>query len=448
MVRFDFPEDFLFGTATSSFQAEGSAYADGKGESIWDYTFRTKPELFYKGASPDTGSFFYKHYKEDIKEMKALGIKSFRLSIAWSRILPNGVGEVNQKGIDFYNDVINELLKNGIEPFVDIYHWDMPQAIMEKGGFKNREMIKWFTDYARVLFESFGDRVKFWSTMNEPAVFCFSAYAHGTQIPFEKVFKNGILAAHIALLCHYSVIKLYRSMNLKGKIGMVTDVIPVYTASTKDEDKRAARRAMDTSCDWFLRPVFEGKYPDTILEDCEEYSDNMPENYEKELSDAFEKVDFIGTNYYFPFTAAYDATTQTKATIVETYFAQDGQKFAYYPAGLYDVMEYISKRYGNPPIYITENGLGKLDSENFELDTNDNDRVVYLKEHLRMISRCIHAGINIRGYYYWSHFDSMESLSGYKYRFGLVYINRETEERTKKKSWYYYQDIIKNNMVD
>ncbi len=448
MITFGFPNGFLFGTGSSSYQVEGSPYADGKGENMWDHAVRTYPENFYNNAKTEPASSFYTHYKEDIAEMKEQGLKSFRFSISWTRILPEGTGRVNQAGIDHYNRVIDLLLDNGIEPFVDIYHWDLPQALAEIGGFKNRKIIEYFLEYAKICFESFGDRVKFWSTMNEPSVFCFSPYAIGNWPPFEKNLAGGLAAAHHALICHFRTVKLYREMGLKGKIGAVIDVVPVFPHDPRGKDVLAAEIQMQRGNGWWLDPMFFGRYPETILRECSVYRDSMPLGYAEELAAEFAPMDMLGVNYYYPGCAEYREDLPEKSTHVENYYVQEGQRFELYPAGLYDAMMYVTERYNRPEIYITENGLGLLDTGDKEKTINDDERISYLREHLRMVVRSIKAGADIRGYYYWSNFDSFENSAGYKYRFGFNYIDYDTGERTRKKSWYYYKKIAENSVVD
>ncbi len=448
MVTFTFPKDFLFGTGGSSFQIEGSPYADGKGENVWDHDCKVHPEMFYGQATPEQGSFFYTHYEEDIRAMKELGQNTYRLSLSWTRILPNGTGKINQKGIDFYNRVIDLLIENGIEPFVDIYHWDLPQTLAEIGGFKNKKVIDYYVEFARICFENFGDRVKLWSTMNEPSVFCFGCYTQGVYPPYETSLRNGLEAAHNILIAHYRIVKLYKSMGLAGKIGAVIAIVPIVPSEMTQEDIGASRRQMDILCDWWLRPMFEGKYPEDLLRDCPDFAREMPADYARELAQEFVPMDMVGLNYYYPERGVYEENTPTKSTTIMNYYAQEKETFQYYPAGLYDAMLYVKETYGNPEIYITENGLGFEDSGDYEQDINDDRRVEYLREHLRMVVRSIRAGVNIKGYYYWSNTDSFEMTSGYRYRFGLTYVNWRTGERTFKKSWRYYKQIIANKMVN
>jgi len=448
MVSFKFPDGFLYGTGSSCYQVEGSPYADGKSENMWDWATKLYPEK-YKNTKTEPTSAFYKHYKEDIAEMKELGIKSFRFSISWTRIFPEKDGEINQAGVDFYNDVINTLIENGIAPFVDIYHWDLPVYLMEIGGFSNREIIKYFTKFAKACFENFGDRVKLWSTMNEPSVFCKSAFTGGNWPPFKKEPEKALIAAHNALICHFRTVKMYREMKLSGKIGAVIAILPIYPSDPGGKDLQAAVYNMEELTLWWLDPMFLGKYPEGIINDCPEYIKDMPENFAEELAAEFEPMDIVGLNYYMPGFTRYEETSPIKAEYVENFYVVEGQKFLNYPAGLYDAMMFVKKRYNNPEIYITENGLGIEDvTNNKEEMLNDSVRIDYIREHLRMVVRSIEAGVNIKGYFYWSNFDSFENTAGYTYRFGLNYIDFETGERIRKKSWYYYQKVIKDGMVN
>ena len=447
MITFKFPEDFIFGTGSSAFQIEGSPYADGKGENMWDYATRTYPENFKNEAKTEPASFFYKNYEKDIQNMKEQGLGSFRLSISWTRILPEGTGRVNQAGIDFYNRVIDLLIDAGIEPFVDIYHWDLPEALAEVGGFKNEKIIDCFLEYAKICFENFGDRVKFWSTMNEPSVFCFSPYTTGGWPPFEKSLAGGLRAAHNALICHFRTVKLFREMKLPGKIGAVIDVVPIYPIDPA-KDSLASKLQMERHSGWWLSPMFFGKYPDTILSECPAYREAMPEGYAEDIAREFVPIDMLGVNYYYPAFTAYDESLPAHSTNVEGFYVQEGQRFDLYPAGIFDSLMHVTEKYGAPEIYVTENGLGVLDVGDHEKNINDDDRISYIREHLRMITRAMKAGANIKGYYYWSNFDSFESRAGYTYRFGLNHINYETGERTRKKSWYYYQKVLKDGTVD
>lgn len=448
MISFRFPEGFLFGTGSSAHQVEGAPYADGKGENIWDHECRVNPGRFHNGATTEQGAFFYENFERDIQDMKEQGLKSFRFSISWTRILPCGYGEVNPLGIAHYNRVIDCLLAAGIEPFVDVYHWDLPQTLAARGGWKNREIIDHFVNFARICFESFGDRVKYWSTMNEPSVFTFAPYLYGSWPPFEKDLSGGLLAAYHAMLCHYRTVRLYREMGLGGKIGTVIDVVPMYPHDPAGMDVLGAQIQMERQCGWWLDPIFFGRYPTRILEECPTWREAMPEGYAEELAREFAPVDMLGVNYYSPGSVAYREDLPERSTHTENYYVQEGQRFSLYPAGLYDAMMYLTRRYHRPALYLTENGLGVLYDGNREKELCDDNRISYLREHLRMVVRAMEAGADIRGYYYWSNFDMFECSAGYRYRFGLNFTDYESGERIRKKSWYYYQKLIKSGAVD
>lgn len=451
MITFPFPKDFLFGTGSSSFQIEGSPYADGKSETVWDYMCRVAPETFHENAKTEPASSFYKNYEQDIADMKELGLKSFRFSICWARIIPAADGKINQKGIDFYNRVIDLLLENGIEPLVDLYHWEMPMWVLEQGGIIDRKFIDLFANYAKVCFEAFGDRVRYWSTFNEPAVVCRQHYESGSErgwYPYGEGLENYLLATHHLLLAHFRAVKLYHSMGLPGKIGAVLDKSATYPLDPSGKDLLAAQYQTDRGIGWWMDPMWLGHYPEVILRDCPAYRDAMPEGYAEDIAREFEKMDFVGINYYYPGVTSYQEDDPAKSTKVSSFISQTDERFQSYPAGLYDAMLYLTEQYDHPEIYVTENGLGVLDPKDHEKNINDDHRIAYIREHLRMISRAIKAGADVKGYYYWSHFDSLESRSGYQWRFGLTYVDFPTGKREKKKSWHYYQKIIKDGKVD
>ena len=455
MITFNFPEGFLLGTGSSSFQIEGGAYEGGKSETMWDWGAKHFPDKFKNHQFAEPASDFYHHYKQDIADMKELGLKSFRLSLSWARILPEKDGDVNPEGIAFYNDVLDRLIDAGIEPFVDLYHWDLPVYMMEIGGFKNREIIPYFEKYAKVCFENFGSKVKLWSTMNEPSVFCYGPY-EGRWPPYEKEKDEDFLevtmdSAHNAILCHYKAVQLFRKMGLKGKIGAVLGTLPIYPKDPASNDKIAAQNQLEFVNGMWLNPMFKGEYPEHLFsETCPEYLKLLTKERAEELKREFAPIDMIGLNYYQAGQAIYDANSPTKSNHLESYNVQEaetGERFVAYPQGLFDMYMYVKEKYNNPEIYITENGLGMADNSDVD-KIHDTYRINHLREHLRMVVRCIKAGINIKGYFYWSHFDSFECHNGYSTRFGLNFVDYETGERTKKDSWYYYQKVIKDNCVD
>ena len=465
MYGFRLPEDFLIGTAHSAFQSEGAWDRDGKAESIMEsyhkkYAGSYGPHFTmaegdalgrerYSHFMPDKGCFFYDHCEEYIEDMQKTGQNTYRFSLSWVRIIPDGVGEVNPKGIEFYNKVINKLLSCGITPFVDLYHWDMPQVLQDKGGFANPSFPDWFENYAKVCFEAFGDRVKLWSTFNENQVNIYSGYWTGTFPPLIKNRAVTLHAAHYSLLAHYRAVRLYKSMNLGGKIGAVNCTSAISQAALTEDDAFAAQLGRDWSFGWYTEPMLEGTYPQIILDNCPEIAESMPPHYKEDLEKYFVKMDFIGVNYYIATRARYNPDSPVKSSGAGNFYAAPGQKFAPYPAGLFDVVQYISDRYGKDiEIYITENGCAIPNVYNKEIECNDEERITYLREHLRMCARLLNCGFNLKGYYYWNDADSYEVFIGDQLRFGLTWVDHETGERCWKKSRYYFSEICKTRMVN
>lgn len=447
MMNFKFPQNFLWGTAASAFQIEGAAHEDGKGHNVWDVASRQYPDIFKEDETPEVSADFYHKYPEDILMMKELGIKSYRFSISWTRIYPDGYGKLNQKGVDYYNSLVDTLLENGIQPMFDLYHCDMPQSLADKGGFKNSQFVDWFGEYAQTCFKNFGDRIKLWNTINEPSIASFSHYYAGQFPPFEKNIGGALQAAQNILLSHYRAIEVYRSMNLKGKIGAVAHFVPIYTYSTDQNDKKAAARYFDFYNNWWLKPFFEGEYPESVLE-YPFYRENMPDNYAAQLKEKFVPLDHIGINYYGPTAVKYNQGKDLDCEVTEFNGPKDAYGFYYYPQGLFDSAMYLKEKYNNPKVYITENGIARECTGNVKEDTDDDYRISFIQEHFREISRSIQAGANIGGYYYWSNSDTYEgNCGGYRNRFGLVHIDFNTLKRTPKKSWFYYQKVIDSNLV-
>lgn len=465
MFGFKLPKDFLIGTGNSAFQSEGAWDRDGKSESIMDYYAKeyggkyapgyvpgtvdiTRRMEAYSTDVPDRGCFFYDNYEAYIEDMAKTGQNTFRMSLAWTRIIPTVFGQVNPKGIDFYNRVIDKLLEKNITPFVDLYHWDLPQCLMEQGGFLNPQFPEWFEAYAKVCFEAFGDRVKLWSTFNESDIAVTSGYGTNRFPPFREGNREGQLAAHHVLIAHFRAVRLYKSMDLGGKIGAVNCFTSITPARMLEEDVAAAARQTERRFGWWTQPMLEGTYPQQLLRECPYVRDNMPENYQKDLDRWFVPMDFIGVNYYFCNRTQYNPDRPLLSNYVENFFSSPGQPCPPYPPGLMDVLQYVHNRYHGIDIYITENGCSLPNIHDEEKECDDPERISYLREHLRMIARCIRSGINVKGYYYWNDADSYEELDGYRIRFGLTWVDHETGRRRWKKSRHYFSEICKTHMVD
>lgn len=465
MFEFRLPEDFLLGTANSAFQSEGAWDRDGKSMSMMDYYARayagklipgkipgkakekTKGQYTITEELPNDGCFFYDNYEAYIEDMKKTGQNTFRLSISWPRLIPDGVGEVNPKAVDFYNRVINKLIECNIEPMVDLLHWDPPMCLVEQGGYTNENFPEWFENYARICFHEFGDRVKLWSTFNESCVVAWNGYI-GRFPPFIIDEKQGLLASHHIIVAHLRAVRAYREMGFDGKIGSVNAMVPVYPAHTTEEDIGAAIRQALFKFEWWLEPMLEGHYPQRVLDEAPIYREMMPEHYQEDLDRWFEPMDFIGLNYYFPERTEYTTETPLYSVHVENFYSSPDSKYTPYPAGLLDLLIYMNERHKGVPIYITENGIGLVDHGDEELDCNDDTRISYLREHLRMVARAARMGIPVKGYYYWNDADSYEQLTGYDHRFGLTWVDHKTGRRRWKKSRYYFKNICETGMVD
>jgi len=453
-----FPDDFVWGTATSAYQVEGAWQEDGKGPSVWDtYT------NVYNLAGGETGNVAidqYHRYAEDVELMKQMGIQSYRFSVAWSRVLPEGTGEVNQAGIDYYNRLVDELLAAGIEPAVTLFHWDLPQALADRGGWHNRESVEWFGNYARIMFEALGDRVDTWITFNEPFIDVFIIGGAIRSMldpeiePVEDFFAMPAdvqaaqaVASHHWMLAHARAVGIHREMQLEGKIGITLSISPAYPETDSEDDAAAAHVADGLHNRWFLDPVLKGTYPEDILALYSEHSDVGIREGDMELI-AESEVDFLGVNYYSP--------SRVRAAPASPHFgfeqlpnpdAQPAFNGEVYPDGLYELLVRVDRDYDQPLIYITENGTGFGPADDSLVDGNINDtlRRDYIRSHLMAAHRAIEQGVNLKRYYLWSGFDNFEWVFGFQRRFGMVYVNFETQERIWKGSAYDYQSYIRNN---
>lgn len=455
MENYKLPKDFLIGTAHSAFQAEGACDRDGKSETIMESYAKQmagkptgKGDAVYSTELPDCGCFFYDHYEEYIEDMHKTGQNTFRLSFSWSRIIPTGTGAVNPEGIRFYNRVIDKLLEYDIVPFVDLYHWDLPQCLQERGGFISEEFPEWYEAYAKVCFEAFGDRVKMWSTFNESQIAINNGYCVATFPPFIQDRKTAILAGHHLILGHYRAVRLYKSMNLGGKIGAVNTMPAITPARMLEEDVNAAELRRDWYFNWWTQPMLEGTYPQRVIRECEQIRINMPEHYQEDLDKWFVPMDFLGLNYYISSRTQYQPEHPLLSTPVESFYSAPGQRFTPYPAGLFDVVQYIALRYQNVELYITENGCALPNIHDEEKECDDPERISYIREHMRMILRCLRCGYNLKGYYYWCDADMYEELDGNNLRFGLTWVDHETGKRRWKKSRYYFSEICKGRIIN
>jgi len=439
---FRFPDGFLWGASTSAHQIEGSPLADGAGPSIW-HRFERTPGMVCAGDTGDVACDHYRRYEEDVRLMRELGLTSYRFSIAWSRVLPQGRGAVNEKGLDFYRRLVDSLLANGIQPMVTLFHWDLPAALDDRGGWLNPDIAGWFADYAETVCRALDDRVKLWATLNEPWVVTDGGYLHGVLAPGHRNLVETPIAAHNLLRAHASAVQAYRAVG-KHQIGIVVNLEPKHPASDSPEDLAATARADAYMNRQFLDPVFLGRYPEEMRE---VFGDAWPDHPASDLEHIRQPIDFVGVNYYTRRVTQNDPS----ALPVQASWVQQRQHtytetcWEVYPQGLADVLLGVRQRYGPIPLYVTENGAAFYDPPTLGPDgIQDPLRVDYLREHLRVVQRLVADGLDLRGYYVWSLLDNFEWSLGYSKRFGIVHVDYATQRRTPKASARFYAEVIRS----
>jgi beta-glucosidase len=444
VAKIAFPADFIWGTATASYQIEGGYNEDGKGESIWD-RFSHTPANIKDGSNGDIACDHYHLYPEDVRIMKEMGIQSYRFSISWARILPEGRGKVNPKGLAFYKNLIKLLLENGIKPAVTLFHWDLPQKLQDIGGWANREVTDYFAEYAEVLFNEFGDLVPVWITLNEPSVYTIVGNWEGRHAPGIKDIPTALASAHNLLLAHGKAVRAFRKMKLKGEIGIAFNMNEMCPASSDKKDIDAAERNSGIWNRWYADPVLKGKYPQDILDWLKEKV-ALPEIPDEDLAVISTPIDFLGLNSYFALSVRYDKTQYPMELNVD-FIGEERTEMGWgiNPDEFYDLLKRIKRDYPGKKIYITENGMSKLDVVNKDGSIDDDYRINYIRGYLKAVHRAIRDGVDIRAYFAWSLLDNFEWEQGYQQRFGLVYVDYQTQKRTIKKSGWWYRDVIRCN---
>ncbi len=441
-----FPSNFLWGSATSAYQIEGSPLADGAGPSIWQ-RFAHTPGLIHGGDTGDVACDHYRLYRSDVALMRELGMKAYRFSISWSRILPQGKGTVNPAGLGFYERLVDALLENGIEPMPTLYHWDLPAALDDLGGWLNPQIADWFADYAAIVFRKLDGRVKMWTTLNEPWVVSDGGYLHGKLAPGHRNRFEAPIASHHLLRSHGAAVQAYRAEG-KNRIGLVVNLEPKYAASKDPADLAATARADAYMNRQYLDPVFRGHYPDEMTQIFGEAWPSWPD---EDFALIRQPIDFLGVNYYTRSVTRFDADAwPVRASAVRqksaSYTETGWEVFA---QGLADVLAWVKERYGNPPIYVTENGAAFYDPPTAQDDRiHDPLRVDYLRKHLGAVHDAIRNGVDVRGYLVWSLLDNLEWSHGFSKRFGIVHVDFETQKRTPKDSARFYSQVIANNGRD
>ena len=439
---YQFPEDFLWGTATSAYQIEGSPTADGAGRSMW-HRFSHTPGNTWLDQTGDVACDHYRRYKEDVAIMSELGANAYRFSIAWGRIYPRGTGTINQKGIDFYSRLVDELLKKGIKPNATLYHWDLPEALDDRGGWLNRDIADWFCDYATTMWDALGDRVEMWSTLNEPWVVTDGGYLSGVLAPGHSNLFEAPIVTHNQLRAHGAAVERFRSSKAKkGKIGITVNLEPKYPASQSAEDLDAVRRADAYMNRQFLDPALLGQYPEEMKEI---FGEAWPDWSGDDMRQIRQPIDFVGVNYYTRKVERFhpDMLPLRTKHVPQPEHTQTETHWEVFPEALTKVLLWVTERYGKPPIYITENGAAFYDPpQAVDGRVDDPLRVEYYRQHLRAAHDAIRQGVDLRGYYAWSLLDNYEWSLGYSKRFGIVHVDYSTQQRTIKSSGRYYASVI------
>lgn len=461
-----FPAGFIWGSATAALQIEGATREDGRGESHWDVFCREHPERIFERETPDLACDHYHRWEEDVQLMRAFGHNGYRMSIAWPRILPEGRGRLNPKGIAFYDRLFDALLAAGIAPNVTLYHWDLPNALALQGGWENPETAHAFQEYAETCFKCFGDRVKQWSTFNEPGWSLLNGYVTALHPPLKHDYRAAILASWNLLRAHALAMECGHQWHADAQLGIVLNMSTVYPATDSAEDLRAATLADGLLNRWFIDPALRGSFPQDALELLDRCN-LLPTMAEADLGRLRQHpVDFIGVNYYYPHYASSQAT-ETRFGINNSGNPEDDCHFSLeglfkfvknpkgrytdwaweiYPEGLYSLLMRAQDYRPGIPVYVTENGIG-LKDEIVNGSIQDPTRIDFVREHLQVVHRAIQDGANVRGYYMWSLMDNFSWVNGYKKRYGFFHIDRNTMQRTPKQSASWYRDLAKSNVL-
>ena len=437
MTILQFPSAFLWGAATAAYQIEGAWDTDGKGESIWDRFSHTPGKIEGKSTG-DVACDHYHRYEEDIALMRYLGLKAYRFSVSWTRVLPPGAGNINPRGLDFYDRLVDALCAANIEPFLTLHHWDYPQALYESGGWTNRTNLHHFADYAAIVAKRLGDRVKFWTTFNEPGVIAWDGYLSGEHAPGEQDPLKAKQVAHNLMVAHGLAVQAIRSIDPNLNIGIVLNQ---WMSDAADDDPRSVRNAesaWNRSETTFLHPIFKGYYHPEFVE----FAGGLPEVQVGDMALIAQKLDFLGINFYSR--NLYNAQGHVEEVTGSEYTEMGWEVCA--PA-LRRMLNKINREYNPPPIYITENGASFPDEVSDDGKIHDPRRLEYFKNHFIQTHLTIQDGVDVRGYMVWSLLDNFEWGHGFTKRFGIVRVDYETQQRTMKASGEWYAEVIRRNRV-
>ncbi len=441
-----FPKGFRWGTATASYQIEGASREDGRGLSIWD-TFCRKPGRILDGSNGDVACDHYHRYRTDVALMKKLGFTNYRFSVAWPRVFPDGSGRLNKKGLDFYDRLTDTLLSAGIEPFITLYHWDLPDALEKSGGWYNRETASRFSEFAGVVAGRLADRVRYWITLNEPVVSFMNGYRTGDHAPGYRHMFRSFGVPHNLLLAHGLGLQAVRAAGKsaagkKPQVGITNALSMFYPL--RPADTKAAARAQDMMR-LFLDPVFRAEYPISLDGWIRLFTAGMKQEDMRVIS---QPVDFLGINNYSRFVMKRTIHPVLPGRMVKPRskgIEYTDMDWEVYPEGLYDLLKWVAKEYGNPAVYITENGAAFPDTLEKGRAVHDERRTAFLTEYLRGVHRAVSEGVNVKGYFVWSFMDNFEWAKGYAKRFGIVYVDYPTQKRVVKDSGLWYSRVCREN---
>ncbi len=444
MNEIRFPSGFLWGAATSAYQIEGSPLADGAGPSNWHW-FSHTPGRTNAGGAADVACDHYRRWRDDVALMKRLGLQGYRFSVSWSRVMPQGRGAVNARGLDFYSRLVDALLEAGIQPNLTLYHWDLPAELDEVGGWLHPDSPDWFADYATVVAERLGDRVAMWATLNEPWVIVHDGYVLGGNAPGHRNLFEAPRVARNLMLAHGAGIRALRAAGVRGKLGLVVNLEPKDAATASAVDAAATSRADLYFNRQYLDPALLGQWPTGL---AELYGEAWPANADHRIETAREPLDWLGINYYTRKVVADDPAgflDRVKPVPVEGALLMETGWEVHAPSFERCLVD-VKTRYGDVPLYVTENGAAFADPPRAEAGRVDDPlRVAYLREHLLAAARAIERGVDLRGYFAWSLMDNLEWSSGFTKRFGLVHVDFETLARTPKASAAWYSEVIRTN---
>jgi beta-glucosidase len=443
-----FPDGFLWGTASASYQIEGATKEDGRGESIWD-RFSHTPGKIVNGDTGDVACEHYHRYPDDVRSMTELGVLAYRFSIAWPRIFPTGKGAVNDAGLSFYDRLVDELCRAGIIPFATLYHWDLPQALDDDGGWLNRATADHFVRYADVVTRRLGDRVKSWATFNEPMCISYVSYAWGEHAPGHKdmTFSEANRALHTVYVAHGKAVPVIRANSPGSKVGIVLNLAPVHPASNSEADRAAALRSDMFGNRWFADPIFKGEYPAEMLS---MFGASAPPIEAGDMQLIQAPLDFLGVNYYTR-SVVKDAPQDSNHLKIEHVRVESAEytqmNWEVYPDGLRELLVRIHRDYHPAEIYVTENGCAVPDVLEADGQVHDARRVAYFRSHFQAAHQAIAEGVPLKGYFPWTMMDNFEWAYGYAMRFGITYVDFATQRRIPKDSFWFYQSVIRDNAV-